>query len=397
MRIIDLFHKKYLGFFLCISLPFISLAQKDVQKKIQSQMILAEDGSVIDLPAGTFTFTNTLSLEGKKRITIKGKGIDKTILSFKNQTDGAEGIRVSDGIDIILEGFTVQDAKGDAIKTLHVIGITFKDVKTEWTGIPGPQNGGYGLYPVQCTKVIIDHCEAIGASDAGIYVGQSQDIVVKNSRAYHNVAGIEIENSLRAEVYDNEATENTGGILVFDLPDLIQKKGGDIKVYRNKIHDNNFPNFAPVGNIVASVPTGTGLMILATKGIEVFNNQVINNQSVSACIISYYTTLKKIKDKLYDPYPSNISIHDNVFERKPGLPVSKDPLGMIIASKYGQDIPHIIYDGIKNPKLLDANGNWLAGECINITNNKGQSIVNLDAENNFKNMGRADELFKCNN
>lgn len=38
------------------------------------------------------------------------------------------------------------------------------------------------------------------------------------------MAGIEIENSLNAEVYENEATENTGGILVFDLPDLILKK-----------------------------------------------------------------------------------------------------------------------------------------------------------------------------
>jgi hypothetical protein len=86
-----------------------------------------------------------------------------------------------------------------------------------------------------------------------------------------------------------------------------------------------------------------------------------------------------------------------VFERKAGLPISKDPLGMIIGNKYGQDIPNIIYDGIKNPKLLEVNGNWVAGQCISIINNKGQSIVNLDAENNFKNMGRADDLFKCNN
>ena len=111
-------------------------AQKDFQKKVQSEMILAEDGAVIELPAGTFTLTNTLSLEGKKKITIRGKGMDKTILSFKDQTDGAEGIRVSDGTDITLEGFTVQDAKGDAIKTMHVNGIVFKSVKTEWTGIP---------------------------------------------------------------------------------------------------------------------------------------------------------------------------------------------------------------------------------------------------------------------
>ncbi len=382
--------------FIFIGSSFALHAQKDFQKKYQSQMILAEDGSVIELPEGTFTLTNTLSLEGKKKITIRGKGMDKTILSFKGQTDGAEGIRVSDGTDILLEGFTVQDAKGDAIKTIHVTGITFKNVKTEWTGVPGPQNGGYGLYPVQCIGVTIDHCVAIGASDAGIYVGQSQDIVVKNSKAYHNVAGIEIENSLRAKVYDNEAYENTGGVLVFDLPDLIQKKGGDVKVYNNHIHDNNFENFAPKGNIVAKVPTGTGILILATKGVEVYNNKILNNQTLGTGIISYYTMQKPIKDKLYDPIPSAISIHDNLYERTATPSISNDPIGMIVGKKYGADMPHILFDGIKNSKLLDSTGNWLPGHCISIINNKNQSIVNMDVEHMFKDMARADDLFKCN-
>ena len=146
------------------------LAQADVQKKLQKQLILADAGAVIELPEGVFEFTNTLSLEEKKKITIRGKGMNKTKLSFKGQTDGAEGIRVSNCDDIVLEGFSVQDAKGDAIKTMHVNNITFRDVKTEWTGTPGPENGGYGFYPVQCDGVMIDKCEAMGASDAGIYV-----------------------------------------------------------------------------------------------------------------------------------------------------------------------------------------------------------------------------------
>ncbi len=380
-----------------IGIPTVSFCQKDFQKKYQSLFILAEDGDVVELPEGVFELTNTLSLEGKKKVTIRGKGMNKTILSFKNQTDGAEGIRVSDGSDIVLEAFTVQDAKGDAIKTMHVKGITFRNVKTEWTGTPGPENGGYGFYPVQCQGVLIDQCEAIGASDAGIYVGQSKDIVVKKSKAYHNVAGIEIENSLNAEVFENEALENTGGILVFDLPDLVQKKGGQVKVYNNNIHDNNYINFAPQGNVVASVPSGTGLMILATKGIEIYQNKIINNQSAGTLIISYTTTGRKIKDKLYDPFPSAISIHDNVYERKIGLPVGKDPLGMILGRKFGENVPHLIFDGIKNPALLDSTGKWIAGQCISIVNNKDQSIVTLDVQNNFKNIERVDNSFKCDN
>jgi len=371
-------------------------AQKDFQKKYQSQMILAEQGTVIELPEGTYTLTNTLSLEGKKKITIRGKGMNKTILSFKGQTDGAEGIRVSDGSDILLEGFTVQDAKGDAIKTMHVTGITFRDVKAEWTGTPGPENGGYGIYPVQCKQVLIDRCTAIGASDAGIYVGQSEDIVVKHSTAYHNVAGIEIENSLRADVFENEAYDNAGGLLVFDLPDLILKKGGQVKVHHNKIHDNNYVNFAPKGNIVATVPSGTGLLILASKEVEIYLNEILNNQSVGTGIISYFTTGKPIKDKDYDPFPSAIAIHDNLYERKAGPPVGTDQLSQLLGSKYGDQVPHILYDGIKNPSLLDANGNWVAGQCISIVNNKNQSVVNLDAAHQFKGMAIVSEGFDCN-
>jgi len=371
-------------------------AQKDFQKKYQSQMILAEQGTVIELPEGTYTLTNTLSLEGKKKITIRGKGMNKTILSFKGQTDGAEGIRVSDGSDILLEGFTVQDAKGDAIKTMHVTGITFRDVKAEWTGTPGPENGGYGIYPVQCKQVLIDRCTAIGASDAGIYVGQSEDIVVKHSTAYHNVAGIEIENSLRADVFENEAYDNAGGLLVFDLPDLILKKGGQVKVHHNKIHDNNYVNFAPKGNIVATVPSGTGLLILASKEVEIYQNEILNNQSVGTGIISYFTTGKPIKDKDYDPFPSAIAIHDNLYERKAGPPVGTDQLSQLLGSKYGDQVPHILYDGIKNPSLLDANGNWVAGQCISIVNNKNQSVVNLDAAHQFKGMAIVSEGFDCN-
>ena len=86
-----------------------------------------------------------------------------------------------------------------------VDGISFIRVRTEWTGGVSSDNGAYGLYPVESKNVLIDSCVAIGASDAGIYVGQSENIIVKNSRAEFNVAGIEIENSYYADVFDNHA------------------------------------------------------------------------------------------------------------------------------------------------------------------------------------------------
>jgi parallel beta-helix repeat protein len=389
--------KKLLIFSSLLVICQIGFSQQAIQKKIQTQFIMAENGSVIDLDEGNFSFSSSLSMEDKKNLTIKGKGMDKTILSFRGQTEGAEGIRISNAENIILEDMTLQDSKGDLVKTMNVKGITFRNVKVEWTGKPSEKNGGYGLYPVQCQNVMIDNCIAIGASDAGIYVGQSKNIEVKNSKAYHNVAGIEIENSLYASVHDCEAYENTGGVLVFDLPDLVQKKGGFCKVYDNYIHDNNFPNFAPKGNIVASVPDGTGILLLASNNVEIFKNRIINNKSLGTGIISYFMTEKPMTDKEYYPYPTAISIHDNEYVRENTRPTGKGRMGLMFRFKlkFGKDVPHILYDGILDPQNLDAQGNTLADKKICIQNNKNQSFANIDAEHDFKGISRDASKHDC--
>jgi len=115
-------------------------------------------------------------------------------LSFKDQKDGAEGLRISNCTNITLEDFTIEDAVGDNIKVMDTDGITFRRIKAAWTGPITTENGSYGLYPVICKNVLIEECEAMGSSDAGIYVGQSEKVIIRNNKAYQNVAGIEIEN-----------------------------------------------------------------------------------------------------------------------------------------------------------------------------------------------------------
>ncbi|MEN9959300.1 MAG: hypothetical protein RLZZ474_1544, partial [Bacteroidota bacterium] len=105
--------------YLSIILVFIGLSpvmgQAQFEKALQTQLILASDGDVIELEAGNFQISGSLSLEGKKKITIRGKGIDKTVLSFKDQKTGAEGIKITNCENIVLEDLTVQDSKGDLI------------------------------------------------------------------------------------------------------------------------------------------------------------------------------------------------------------------------------------------------------------------------------------------
>lgn len=346
----------------------------NLEKELQTQFILAASGDTITIPKGHHKIQGTLSIEGKENLVIQGVGMDVSILSFSNQSEGAQGISITNSKNITLEKFTIQDSKGDAIKAQYTDGIIFRHVKVEWTGGPKETNGAYGLYPVQCENVLIEHSISIGASDAGIYVGQSNNIVVRYNEAFENVAGIEIENSYNAEVYENYSHGNTGGILVFDLPDLLQKQGGNVRVYNNRIESNNLFNFAPKGNIVGKVLPGTGIMILACSGVHIFGNTIRNNKSIGTGIVSYFMTEEAIKDSLYNPYTADIHIYNNVYDRWPGFPELGFDIGQLLAVKYGRNTPDIIYDGMQDPEIQ-------AGLCIQ--NNTDARFTDLDIEHNF--------------
>ena len=312
------------------------------QEEIQEALIDLEPGDVLTLEPGEYFFEDGISLDVDD-VIFEGSGIDNTILNFGNQISGAQGLLVtSDGVT--LRDFAVLDAKGDAIKVIGADGINMIRLRTEWTGGPKATNGAYGFYPVESKDVLIDGCVAIGASDAGIYVGQSQNIIVKNSVAQYNVAGIEIENSYYADVFDNLASHNTGGILVFDLPDLPQQGGHHVRVFRNKAINNDTDNFAPEGNIVGEVPRGTGIIIQANSDVEVFDNDIYGNGTVNLSIVTYgYET----EDENYNPHPKSIQIHGNRFGDGGFDPdIGTGELAAILFELSGGDMPDIFWDGI---------------------------------------------------
>ena len=312
------------------------------QEEVQTALIELSSGDILTLSPGTFVFEDGLSLDVDE-VIVRGSGINETILDFKNQMSGAQGLLVTSD-RVTLKDFAVTDAKGDAIKVIGAEGINMINLKTEWTGGPKTTNGAYGLYPVESTDVLIDGCVAIGASDAGIYVGQSKNIIVRNSVAQYNVAGIEIENSYYADVYDNLASHNTGGILVFDLPDLPQQGGRHVRVFRNKVIDNDTDNFAPEGNIVGEVPRGTGIIIQANSDVEVFDNDISGNGTVNVSIVTYSN---ETQDENYYPHPRSIQIHGNRFGEGGFDPdVETGELAAILFELSGGNMPDIFWDGI---------------------------------------------------
>ena len=342
--------KKITFFWFLILITSFSASAKEVfiepsnnsHEEVQTALIELSPGDVLTLSPGTFVFEDGLSLDVDE-VIVRGSGMDETILDFKNQMSGAQGLLVTSD-RVTLKDFAVTDAKGDAIKVIGAEGINMINLKTEWTGGPKSTNGAYGLYPVESSDVLIDGCVAIGATDAGVYVGQSKNIIVRNSVAQYNVAGIEIENSYYADVYDNLASHNTGGILVFDLPDLPQQGGHHVRVFRNKVIDNDTDNFAPEGNIVGEVPRGTGIIIQANSDVEVFDNDISGNGTVNVSIVTYSN---ETQDENYYPHPRSIQIHGNRFGEGGFDPdIGTGELAAILFELSGGNMPDIFWDGI---------------------------------------------------
>ena len=197
------------------------------------------EGDTIEFCEGNFDFDVGLVMFGKKGITIKGAGKDKTHLRFKNSAD-QDGFNLNQMTGITVQGLTIYDAPGNGLRVFRSDYVTIRDVRVGWTisdphadSVYGPAtynpdpaswsaNGAYAFYPVICHHVLIEDSISVGSSDAGVYVGQSSDILVRNTEAFHNVAGFEFENTYRAEFVDNYAHDNTGGFLVFDLPGRVQ-------------------------------------------------------------------------------------------------------------------------------------------------------------------------------
>lgn len=242
---------------------------------------LMEDGTTLVLGEGTYSLPNSVTIRNAN-ITLIGQGMDLTTLDFGEQ------VIQTNGVDVVGDGFTIMDltildAQKDGLRVEDSDGVVIRRTRTTWTTLESDQNGAYGLYPVHCTNVLIDGSEAHNASDAGIYVGQSQHVIVRDSLATGNVAGIEIENTQYADVYGNTATGNTGGMLIFDMPgNPVFTR--DVKVHDNDIFENNTANFAP-GGTVAQIPAGTGAVILAARRVEFTNNTFSTNNSTDIAIV----------------------------------------------------------------------------------------------------------------
>ena len=359
-------------------------------KKLQGQLLDAKPGTVVEIPAGRWHLDRGLSLR-VNGVTIRGAGMEQTVLSFRDQVAGPEGL-LAQASDFTIEGLTIEDTKGDALKINSGDNITIRNVRVRWTDGPKTTNGAYGLYPVKTNNVLIEGSQSFGAADAGIYVGQSKNVIVRNCRAEQNVAGIEIENTIAADVHDNVATGNTGGILVFNMPNLSQP-GHSTRVFHNQVAANNLGNFGAKGTAVASVPDGSGLVVNSNSLVEIFDNDVTDNATANVIISSYFSTgyfSAKGTQAGYDPYPRGIYVHDNRYKGGGDAPDGMD-LKVLKTAMFGLNghFPDVLWDGYVDTARANVPEERL---CVDAT---ASGVLNADGPNKYKSPRMVSEELRC--
>ena len=252
---------------------------------LQDRLASAHPGDTIVLPAGNFSLSRSLTL-AVSRVTVRGKGRKKTRLDFSNQKTGAQSWLVM-GKEIEISGLTIVDSPADGLVARDSSGLRIRDVGVEWTQARAATSGGYGLYPVMSTNVTIENCYARGASEAGIYVGQTVEGVVRKNVVEGNVVGLDIENSLRIKIEDNVVRGNSIGVLVSARPGLFQPRSVGNQLIGNEITDNNLSNFAAEGSYIAGLGEGRGIVVIASGETSIAKNTMRGHQSSQMLFLNF--------------------------------------------------------------------------------------------------------------
>lgn len=220
---------------------------------------------------------------------------------------------VAMGNRFAITGFEIRDYQGNGVVAHEVKGIVFRDLVVKNPGV-------YAVYPVGCEGVTVEKCVVSGAKDAGIYVGQSRQIVVRDNEVFQSVAGIEIENSSEARVENNNVHDNTGGILVFVLPFNPSKKGENCRVAYNRIVHNNVPNFGDPNAFVRNVLSGTGITVLAADRTEITENEIADNATYGIAVANLRPFFPPNTRFDVEPNPDETRIYGNTLKNNGTMP-----------------------------------------------------------------------------
>jgi parallel beta-helix repeat protein len=294
-------------------------------QSIQTAIDQSKPGGTVEVAPGLYHEALKIHIDNLTLRGIADGSGQWPILDGHGQFDNAV---LATGNFFTIEQFQIRNYTDNGVKTDNIYGSIYSDLI-----IAAP--GQYGVFPVLNTHVLIQRVKVSGAKDAGIYVGQSRDIVVKDSESYKNNSGIEIESCVDGVVQSNYVHDNTLGILVWTSPeaDVIAKEGRNTTVVNNRVESNNSPSIATEA-FLQSIPPGIGILVLMADQTEVSHNTIKSNNSAGVGIAQASVFFDDIRSFTVPPIPEQTWLHDNQYSSN-----GNQPAGFIVKANYpGADI-----------------------------------------------------------
>lgn len=272
-------------------------------ESIQQAVDRSGPGDTIEVPYGVYHEAVVLDWSDMKLMGVPNdKGDWPVIDGDGTRSDGV----IASGNNFEMAFFSVMNHTSNGVLVEGATGVHLHDLYIENTGV-------YGVYPVRSTDVLLERIRATKMNDAAVYAGKCENVVIRDTETYGNVIGIEVENTVNAEVYNNVAHDNTLGILIDLLPQLPSKVSLYTKVHDNIIENNNGANFAKEGSTPAFIPSGTGLLVLSGDQVEIYNNTIRGNKSGGLAVFNMKIVYKTNEIDV-GPNPEHVYAHDNIYD-----------------------------------------------------------------------------------
>ena len=262
-------------------------------ESIQAAVDAASAGDTVRVMPGVYTETHgdsaAVRITKPLKLLAKSKLPDTkvVILAGTGQTDGIvvepefPGDPDVDGVKI--KGFTVQGFPNNGIWLEHV--NNFKILGNE--SIDNLENG---IWPTLSANGVVKKNVAYGSLDSALWVEASENVRVIRNEFHHSPTGLEITVSKNVVAKKNHVHHNSVGIgLYHPSAASLDPLGndGDWEISNNYVHDNNEPNNAPPGGMVAELPPGGGILVMGVDRVDVKKNQIENNDFFGIAVIDY--------------------------------------------------------------------------------------------------------------